>query len=480
MTSLNRRKFLVSAGTLAVMPMVNASTWARARGAGDRIRVAVAGLSRGKQHIAALLAQPGVEISHLCDVDTARLAGLDQKVAKAQGKAPAFVQDLRKIIEDKTVDILCIATPNHWHTLASIWAIQAGKDVYVEKPLSQTVAEGRRLTEAARKYGRIVQHGTQNRSNESIRAAVEFMKAGKLGKVTLATAVDYKKRGGIGRHKGPGTIPSTVDYDLWLGPAAKKPLERLRLHYDWHWFWEYGSGDMGNQGVHQIDVAMWGLGKNGMPKAVHSAGGRFLYDDDGETANTQTAVFDYGDCKLICEMRNLQSQPLLGTRIGNIWYGTEGYIVRDLSAGNTCRAYLGKSKQPTVFEGKGDLGTLEKQHFANFLAAVRSRKHDELRADVETGHYSSALCHLANISHRIGKDVPFGAKPPAFASNEAAEAFERQKAHLRDNKIDMKATKYRLGQSLTVDAREETLGDSAANALLTRQYRAPFVVPEKL
>lgn len=481
MATMNRRNFL-TVSALSATPLLGARTWAAARGANDRIRVGVMGArSRGKAHITALLAQPGVEISHICDVDTQGIEAISQKIAKAQGKAPIFVQDARKILEDKTVDVLTIATPNHWHSLAAVWACQAGKDVYVEKPLSQTVLEGRKLIEAAKKYGRIVQHGTQNRSNESIRAAVEFMRAGKLGKVTLATAVDYKRRPGIGRHKGPGVIPSTVDYDLWLGPAAKKPLERIRLHYDWHWFWEYGSGDMGNQGVHQIDVAMWGLNKNGMPKTVNSAGGRFAYDDDGETANTQTAVFDYGDCRLICEMRNLDSKPLLGTRIGNIWYGSEGYIVRDLATGNTCKAYLGKSKEPMPLgEGKADLGTLERLHFANFLSAIRSRKADELRADAETGHFSSSLCHLANISHRLGKETPFGAKPPAFASDEAAEAFERQEAHLRDNKLAVPGTKYTLGQTLVVDAAGETLGDPQANALLTRSYRAPFTMPEKV
>src|SRR5262249_43542970 len=244
-------------------------------------------------------------------------------------------------------------------------------DVYVEKPISQTIQEGRRLIEAARKYGRIVQHGTQNRSNPSVQAAVEFMRAGKLGQVKLARAVNYKQRNGIGRHAGTLPIPATVDYDLWLGPAPRQPLARRRLHYDWHWFWDYGSGDMGNQGVHQIDVALWGLGKRGLPRSVHSAGGRFGFNDDGETANTQVALFDYGECRLICEVRNLPSKPVFGAQTGDVWYGTEGYIVRDARKGNSCRAYLGKKKEPvSLGDAQIGLDMLDRLHFANFLGAV--------------------------------------------------------------------------------------------------------------
>jgi predicted dehydrogenase len=437
---------------------------------------------RGKSHIAALLAQPNVEIAYICDADKDVVGPALEQIQKAGGKAPTVVQDVRQVLQDKTVDAITVATPNHWHVLAALWACQAGKDVYVEKPISQTVAEGRRLVEAARKYNRIVQHGTQNRSNESIRAAVDFMRAGKLGKVTLARAVNYKRRQGIGKHKAPTAVPASVNYDLYCGPSPLKPLERQRLHYDWHWFWDFGSGDMGNQGVHQIDVALWGLGKNGLPRSVQSAGGRFAYDDDGETANTQVALYDYGDCQLICEVRNLESKLLLGVRTGDIWYGTEGYIVRDLATGNTCKAYLGKSKEPVPLgEGKGDVGLLDRAHFANFLAAMRSRKKEDLRAEAEVGHYSSALCHLANISYRLGRETAFGAGKGPFADRETTESFQRMEEHLRDNKLPLETTKYRLGRALTVEASSETLGaDAEANALLRRSYREPFVVPDKV
>ena len=480
---MNRRDFLTSSAALATAPLLDSFTYAAAPGANERIRVAVMGVrGRGRAHVSALLAQPNVEIAYLCDVDKEAIGPTLARIEKASGKTPIVVQDVRKILEDRSVDALTIATPNHWHVLAALWACQAGKDVYVEKPISQSIVEGRRLTEAARKYGRMVQHGTQNRSNESIREAVDFMRAGKLGKVTLARAVNYKRRQSIGKHKTATAVPASVDYDLYVGPSPMTPLERLKLHYDWHWFWNFGSGDMGNQGVHQIDVALWGLGKKGLPRSVSSAAGRFAYDDDGETANTQMAVYDYGDCKLVCEVRNLESPTLLTVRTGNIWYGTEGYIVRDLATGNTCRAYLGKSKEPVPLgEGKADLGTLDNAHFANFLAAMRSRKADDLKADVEIGHYSSSHCHLANISYRLGKETAFNAPQGPFADKEAAETFQRLEQHLRDNKLDLNGIKYRLGRTLTVDAGNETLGeDKEANALLRRSYRKPFVVPDKV
>jgi predicted dehydrogenase len=483
MTLLSRRSFLAhSVAFTAAAPMLDRLTWAAVPGANDRIRVAVMGVrGRGRAHVAALLAQPNVEITHVCDVDKDVFGPVVTQIEKATGKAPIVVQDVRKVLEDKSVNALTIAAPNHWHTLAAIWACQAGKDVFVEKPISQTVVEGRRLVEAARKHGRMVQHGTQNRSNESVRAAIDFMRSGKLGKVKLARAVNYKKRAGIGKHAGAVAVPASVDYDLWLGPAPKKPLQRLRLHYDWHWFWDYGSGDMGNQGVHQIDLALWGLGKNALPLSVESVGGRFAYDDDGETANTQAALFDYGDCRLICEMRNLPSTPLQGVLTGNVWYGTEGYIVRDLGSGNSCRAYLGDAKEPMPLgPTKVDFDQLDRAHFANFLAAMRSRKAEDLRAEAEVGHHSSALCHLANISYRLGKETPFDANTNAFGDKDAAESFQTFERHLRDNKLKLESTNYRLGRKLNVDARTESLvDDKEANALLTRTYREPFVVPEK-
>ncbi len=481
---MNRRSFLAHSAALATVPLLDSVTWSAAPGANERIRVAVMGVrGRGQAHIAALLGQPNVEIVYLCDADTSVVGPALGRIEKAGAPAPKVVQDVRKVLDDKSINALTIATPNHWHALAAIWACQAGKDVYVEKPISQTVQEGRRLVEAARKYGRIVQHGTQNRSNESIRLAVEFMRAGKLGEVKLARAVNYKRRQGIGKHSGKVKVPATVDYDLYVGPAPMKDLGRLKLHYDWHWFWDYGSGDLGNQGVHQIDVALWGLGKKTLPNSVLSVGGRFAYDDDGETANTQVALYDYGDCQLIAEVRNLETKPLTGVFTGDIWYGTEGIIVRSLQEGNNCKAYLGKSKEPMVFGDKlAPLGDLDKLHFANFLAAMRSRNAEELTAEAEIGHVSSSLCHLANISHRLGKPTPFDTRSGVFANHkEASASVQSMVEHLRDNGVKLDAATYVLGRPLMLDVKTETFGeDREANALLMRPYRAPFVVPEKV
>lgn len=486
MNSIHRRDFLKQtaqvAGTAAVAATLPQSAWAAPAGANERIRVAVMGLrGRGKAHTAALLALKDVDIPFVCDVDT-RVAGpVVEQIEKARGKAPTLVPDIRQILADKSIDAITIATTNHWHVLAAVWACQAGKDVYVEKPISQTVVEGRRLIEAAQKYGRIVQHGTQNRSNPSIREAIDFIRAGKLGKVTLARAINFKARKSIGKHSGTVPIAASVDYDLWLGPAPKKPLERKNLHYDWHWFWDYGSGDMGNQGVHQIDLARWALNKE-LPKSVVSVGGRFLYDDDGETANTQLAVYDYGDCRLICEVRNLPSKPVEGVLTGDIFYGTEGYIVRNNHTGNTCQAFMGKNKERIQFgEAKQDQGALDRLHFANFVGAMRSRKSGDLHASAVEGHYSSSLCHLANISHRLGTETPFEPTSRVFVDREPTELFQAMVEHLRENGLKLDAAKFRLGRKLLVNGTNETLGnDREANALLTRTYRTPFVVPDKV
>jgi predicted dehydrogenase len=487
MTALTRRTFLKNSlwftSVTAGADLLERPVRAAPLGANERLRVAVMGVhGRGRNHIANFLARKDAEVVCLCEVDNNVVSPALQQVEKATGKTPLVLQDIRKVLEDKSIDVLSIATPNHWHALATFWACQAGKDVYVEKPLSQTYAEGRVITTAARKYGRIVQHGTQNRSSPSLRAAVEFMKAGKLGKVTLARAINFKQRNGIGRHTATVAVPSGVDYDLWVGPAPMQPLRRKQFHYDWHWFWDYGSGDMGNQGVHQIDVARFGLGKE-LPHSVLSVGGRFLYADDGETANTQLAVFDYGDCQLVVEVRNLASKPVEGVRTGNVFYGTEGIIIRDLGNGNECRAFLGKKREPVpLTDEKSDVAHCERIHFGNFLAAIRSRRAEQLYADVLEGHYSSGLCHLANISHRLGQETPFEPRTRTFAGNqEATELFQSMQDHLRDAGLKMDAARYRLGPKLMLDAKTERFRDQPeANALLTRTYRAPFVLPEKI
>jgi predicted dehydrogenase len=362
--------------------------------------------------------------------------------------------------------------------------LQNGKDVYVEKPVSHNVSEGRRIVEAARKTGRICQTGTQIRSMSGIREAMAFVHEGKLGTVKLARGLCYKSRGSIGKVEGEGAIPKGCDYDLWCGPAAKEPLHRKKLHYDWHWVWNTGNGDLGNQGIHQMDVARWALGVNELAKAALSFGGRFGYVDDGETANTQVALFDYGDRKLIFEVRGLSTQDMLADQrgmktadkkmvahVGNVIYGTDGYLICSdgYSAAVACD---NKDNIIKVFTSGGD------GHFANFVKAVRSRKASDLNADILEGHLSSALCHLANISHRLGTDHPFDDVQKSANNADLAETLGRMAKHLKDNKVDLGATKCRIGKKLTIDPKAETIpGDKDASLMLTREYRKGFEVP---
>ena len=279
--------------------------------AAEKLRVAVVGVrGRGMSHVHGFANRHNCVITTIYDADKAVIANAMKYVSKEQGSEPKFEQDIRKVVEDKDIDVISIATPNHWHALMAIWALQNGKHVYVEKPVSHNVLEGRRIVEAARKYGKLCQTGTQSRSQKGMREAMEFLHAGKLGKVHLARGLCYKPRKTIGKVKGPQKVPATVDYDLWCGPAAKTPLMREKLHYDWHWVWNTGNGDLGNQGIHQMDLARWGLGKNELPRSAISIGGRFGYIDDGETANTQIIAMDYGDSELIFEVRGLPTKGL--------------------------------------------------------------------------------------------------------------------------------------------------------------------------
>ncbi len=482
MRSISRREFLHDSALLAALagagigsPSVAAERAAAKKGqVNDQLRVAVIGVNgRGKDHVKGLAGKHNCLVTVICDADSAVIGGAMKLAEKQQNKLPKFEQDIRKVVEDKDIDIVTIATPNHWHALAAIWAMQNGKDVYVEKPVSHNVSEGRRIVEVARKTGRICQAGTQSRSSSGLKEAMEFLHEGKLGKIKLARGLCYKPRGSIGKVSGPQPIPPSCDYDLWCGPAPKAPLMRRRLHYDWHWIWDTGNGDLGNQGIHEMDKARWGLNKQELAKSVFSVGGRYGYLDDGQTANTQICVFDYGDCELIFEVRGLLTKGLLGARIGNIWYGTDGYMV--------CTSY----KEATAFTPKGEVIKKfngSEDHYGNFIKAVRSRKVEDLNADILEGHLSSALCHLGNISYRLGDEQPFGQTPQAFAKDkDAGETFERMEQHLKDNKIDLSTVKCRIGRKLTVEpAKEIFVDDKEANTLLTREYRKGFEVPTKV
>jgi predicted dehydrogenase len=481
MGSISRRQFLhesaLWSAALAALRGVESPLEAAVDKPGDvnsQLRVAVIGLKgRGRDHLGGFAGRNNCIIATVCDCDTAFADNSIKIVEKAQGKAPKFEQDLRRVMEDKSIDIVSIATPNHWHALAAIWALQAGKDVYVEKPVSHNVSEGRRIVEAARKYNKICQTGTQSRTNAGMRQAITYVQSGKLGKVSLARGLCYKLRPSIGKVAGEQELPKTIDYDLWCGPGPKKPLTRKNLHYDWHWTWDFGNGDLGNQGIHEMDKARWGLGKNELPKSVLSIGGRFGYVDDGETANTQICFFDYGDCHLIFEVRGLPSKDLQGAKVGNIFYGSDGYLV--CPSYDSGVVFSPKGEKIETFKGGGD-------HYGNFVASVRSRKHTDLNADIVEGHLSSALCHLGNISYRLGSLVPFSTKAKAFGDDkETLESFRRMQEHLHDNKVPIDEGQYRLGRSLAINQKTEGfVNDKEADALLTREYRKGFEVPAKL
>jgi predicted dehydrogenase len=493
-SSLNRRQFmgrsLAAAGVGAGFAIGGTKSSGRIVGANDTVRIAVAGLNgRGGEHVSQFAAMPGVEIVYLVDPDSRtyakrfkQVASTAEKAGKSEGRAPATEKDIRRVLEDKAVDAISIATPNHWHALMTIWACQAGKDVYVEKPCSHNVHEGRVAVEAALKYNRIVQHGTQSRSDMKWAEAVEAIRSGQLGKLLVSRALCYKPRESIGM-KPVATPPKEVDFDIWLGPAPKQDYHGNLVHYNWHWFWDFGNGDIGNQGVHQMDLARWLIPASRTasvtyPRSVISLGGRFGYRDQGQTANTQISVMDYGDTQLIFEVRGLGTPAYHGVKVGNIAHLEAGTIVEGkfYPNGRTEAVPLSKIVKGEVRRGPG------KGHFGNFIAAVRSRKVEDLNADILQGHYSAALCHLPNISYRLGEDVPFSRSSGAFGDDKEAYAtIARMEEHLRENKVALDGLNYRLGRKLTFDASSESfLGDPQANELLTRPYRAPFVVPEHL
>jgi predicted dehydrogenase len=484
MFSLSRRDFLKGSALLAAAAgaalcsdeteAAQAPTPA-AGPAADRLNVAVIGVhGRGCDHVRGFAGRHNCVVTHICDADTAVADRAMRLAAGAQqGRRPDFVQDLRRIMDNRDIHIVSIATPNHWHALAAIWAMQAGKDVYVEKPVSHNVSEGRRIVEAARRHNRICQAGTQIRSSPGIRQAIEFLRAGRLGRVQVARGLCYKRRRSIGRTTGPQTLPATVDYNLWCGPAPEAPLRRRNLHYDWHWTWDYGNGDLGNQGIHQMDVARWGLGKSELARSVLSVGGRFGYVDDGETANTQIALFDYGESRLLFEVRGLETAAQRGVTVGNIFHCADGYLV--MPRYTRAIAYDRDGREVERWDGPDT-------HYANFVSAVRSRRRETLNGDIEEGHLSSALCHLANISYRLGREQPLARSAEAFGGDrEGTETLAAMREHLQANEVALNETNLRVGRRLRMDPRTERfLGDEEANRYLTREYRRGFEVPARI
>ncbi len=436
MTNMNRRDFIKTSGIAAVA--TGASLWKPLNswaGANDRIRVGVVGIrQRGKNHIQGFSHLKNVEVAALCDIDENLFPDVLKMMGESGLKKPKLYSDIRKLLEDKNIDVVSFATPNHWHALGTIWACQAGKDVYVEKPGSHNIFEGQKMVEAAKKYNRIVQHGTQMRSNVGIQAAIKVLQTGQLGEIYMAKGLCYKWRNTIG-HTPDEPVPEGVHYNLWIGPAPKRPFSRNRFHYNWHWQWPYGNGDIGNQGVHQMDAARWGLGV-GLPKKVQSMGGHYMFNDDQETPNTMVSTFEYPDENkmLVFEVRHWITNHEGGigegpsNTIGVLFYGSEGYMVID--SYSSFKTFMGKKREP------GPSGRAGGNHYKNFINAVRHRSAKELNAPIEEGHITSAMCHLANTAYRLGRTLEF----------------------------DPVTEKY--------------VNDEQANAMLTRDYRKPFVIPD--
>ena len=480
MRSFTRRSFLKSSLlTTTAALSVPARLWAQVPGANNDVRMAVVGFGgRGASHIDAFSKLKGSRVVALCDADQ-NILDRAAKRLEDKGMPVKKFTDLRQLLEDKEVDAISTATPNHWHSLVTVWSCQAGKDVYVEKPVSHNVFEGRQSVAAARKYGRIVQAGTQSRSSGALREAFEWVQAGHLGKIKIARGLCYKPRASIGKVDAPQPIPAGVDYELWCGPALRLPLMRKKLHYDWHWVWNTGCGDLGNQGIHEMDKSRWALGQGLLPTSVFSIGGRLGYVDDGETANTQMSVFTYGDALLIFEVRGLPEKTgsktmdkYRGEGIGQVIECEGGYL-----AGTTAYDKDGAVIKKFTGQGRG-----EGDHFENFLKAVRSRKKEDLNADIEQGHLSSALCHLGNISYRLGHQAdPDQIHASIQGHSPALETLDRMAQHLAANGVELKQSKLSIGPVLKFDPKTEKFVDNRfANEMLTRPYRAPFVVPEKV
>lgn len=423
---MDRRAFLSATGATAAT--LTAAQYARVLGANERLSVAVIGVNgRGKSHLRAAAQSAGMQVGAVVDIDQAVAEKAVAYTKQFQPEGVKEYRDLRDMLGDESIDVVTVATTNHWHALSTIWAVQAGKDVYCEKPASHNIWEGRKMVEAARKYKRIVQIGHQSRSLPFKIEAIQRLREGVIGELYMAKGLCFKRRKSIGSTT-TSPVPPGVDYDIWLGPAQPREFKRNRFHYNWHWHWAFGNGDIGNQGVHEMDVARWGLGLDGLPGNAHSAGGHYVYDDDQETPNTQHAVFDYGRRMLQFEVRGLMTGGecrLLedsgggAHTIGVLFFGSDGYLT---VSNRGYQTYLGEKRVPgpSGQAGQADGTAL---HFENFRKAVMSRRVSDLNCDVLEGHLSAALCHLANISYRTGDKLLFDPQQERFVGNYGADTL---------------------------------------------------------
>lgn len=410
-------------------------------GANDRVSVAVVGLGgRGNDHLTEFINLPGVEIAAICDVDPVAMEKAQGRIVASGRRAARQFSDMRRIIELAEVHAVSMATPNHWHALGAVWAMAAGKDVYCEKPASHDPAESRIMLEAARRHGRMLQVGMQSRSLPHKVEAVNLLRSGVIGEVYAAKGICYKRRKSIG-HRADSAVPRGVDWDMFLGPAPMRPFNELRFKYNWHWFWDTGNGDLGNQGVHQMDVARWGLGlpdHHGTLRSVSASGGKLVYRDDQETPNTLAVTFEFDGKQLIFEVRGLVAERVgdigspRGNCIGNVFYGADGFLELDDS---TFRVYRGDD-HALVQEGRDQTSSDTAPHIVNFLDAIKNRDHTSLHADIAIGAASADLCHFANISYRVDRKLTWAA------------------------------------------AEHQWVGDAEANALMQRRNRPPYTWPE--
>ncbi len=469
-SDLSRRSFLKTTGAgVAAFGVAPMFVPRRAFGANDRVNLAVVGIrSQGGAHMDGFGKIENVQIHSLVDIDENLFASRVKFIEDQFGNTPKTESDMRRAFEDPDLDAVTFATPNHWHALGAIWAAQAGKHVYVEKPASYSVWEGRQMVNAARANNVVMQVGFQNRSRSNAIAAMRLLHEGGIGEVYMARGLCYKERWDIGSYpdgpmpddaeafylttNGAGRMPaytrdylSRVNYDAWIGPARERPFNPNRFHYNWHWQWEYGNGDTGNQGPHQFDVGRWGLNKEDYPVKVKSSGGYYVFESDQNTPNVQTTIFEYADGKIfVFETRGLFTNADGSIKIGNIFYGSEGRL--EIDAGGEWKTYMGYKDEPgpdssSIETEESDAtilaGTGSSQHYANFIDAVRSGNPEDLNCDIEAGHRSSVLPHLANIAYRVGRELTFDG------------------------------------------SKERFVDDADANKLLAREtYRAPYIVPD--
>jgi predicted dehydrogenase len=422
-------------------------------GSNERINVAVIGIrGQGGTHINSWLTlkeNRNVRLKTICDVDEQYFAPKSKVVFEKSGENPVTEWDMRKVFDDKEIHAVSFAVPNHWHALGTIWACQAGKHVYVEKPACYNIFEGRKMVEASRKYNVRVQTGCQNRSINSVMEAIKFLHEGGIGEVYMAKGLCYKPRDSFGIAQD-STPPASLHYDQWLGPAPYRPYNEKRVHYNWHWFWDTGNGDTGNQGPHQFDIARWGLNEKDHPVLVYSSGGIFGIDPKEcaqETPNTQTSLFKYNDGKILefeTRGRYTNDESSLGIRIGNLFYGTEGYLELD---GDTWKAFRKRERKPFAGSATSEKKPVDptylaapggEDHYANFIDAIRAGNSETLHCDINDGFYSSSLPVLANISYRLGRELRFDG------------------------------------------AKEKFVNDAEADKMLTREYRKPYVINDEV